>query len=96
MIPSCHHAHAMPRCRLCQLAGRVPFPTDMPAPQDRPAGNPPQLERLSLCLHLGRSMTPPNGADPRANWRECERGHGVVCPCSQCKSCPGYEPDGKG
>lgn len=49
------------------------------------------------CAHLGRELT---GAErdslglPHAKqWHECDKGHGLVCPCQHCKTCPDYEAD---
>ena len=42
------------------------------------------------CLHLGRRV---EGPDTVRDWRQCGRGHGIVCPCGVCKSCGDYEPD---
>lgn len=46
--------------------------------------------RISLCKHLGGKI---NIAGSNKDWRECEKGHGTVCPCGKCKSCPDYEGD---
>jgi hypothetical protein len=47
----------------------------------------------ALCLHLGIRVTPPEAPDSTRDWRRCEKGHGLVCPCGACKTCPDHEPD---
>jgi hypothetical protein len=58
----------------------------------RKQGTPPR----SPCAHLGRTVTAPErielGLAHTKNWHECDRGHGYVCQCAHCKTCPDYEP----
>lgn len=44
----------------------------------------------SPCVHLGRIALWPEKPDVFRDWRSCDRGHGIVCACQQCKTCPDY------
>lgn len=51
--------------------------------------------RTTECIHLGVRVKLEESPDKLRNWRYCDKGHGVVCPCGKCKTCPDYEPDGE-
>jgi len=72
------------QCRICWLkaGGRPGEGVLPPSPSVRPR-----------CVHLGVSVRPPVAPDAVREWFQCERGHGVVCPCGACKTCPDHEPD---
>lgn len=42
---------------------------------------------LPVCVHLGKAVTDGRPDNVR-DWRHCDRGHGHVCPCDQCRFCP--------
>lgn len=48
----------------------------------------PKIE-LSLCVHAGDMVH----QQSKKKYYVCDRGHGVVCPCKECKSCPEYAQD---
>lgn len=56
-----------------------------------------ESQRVSLCLHLGkpakREAVALNGLSAGKDWRVCDLGKGIVCPCGVCKTCPSYEAD---
>src|SRR6185437_13066542 len=45
------------------------------------------------CIHLGSRVHPPLAPDVVRDWRQCEKGHGVICSCMQCRTCVDFEPD---
>jgi hypothetical protein len=44
------------------------------------------------CIHLGISV--PNTEGGCRAMYECERGHGKVRPCVECKKCEDFAPEG--
>lgn len=102
----CERVHPDPAataetCRLCQLAltdARYQRLWGLPvtAADDGPPLFQPRPMRTRLCLHLGERQNVPGQV---RNWHACRKGHGTVCPCGKCRTCPDYEageddPDG--
>ena len=53
---------------------------------------PPHPKKVAAkCVHLGVSVPNTEGGC-RATY-ECERGHGKVRPCVECRSCEDFSPD---
>lgn len=54
-----------------------------------------QVRKINkLCLHFSEALKvyPPIAPDNLRDWRECEKGHGIVCPCKNCgPKCSDYE-----
>lgn len=44
---------------------------------------------MDPCIHVGRTVPPPEGQSPKRTWFECDKGHGIVCAC-QCGKCPDH------
>jgi hypothetical protein len=84
-------AQTQATCRLCWLAlndarYQKLWGEPITAP-DTPQPFAPVL-RPRLCLHLGEQV---QVAGSIRNWHACRKGHGTVCPCGACKTCPDYE-----
>lgn len=50
----------------------------------------PYRSRTELCIHLGDRVQVPGSSK---DWRNCNKGHGTVCPCGKCHGCKDYEND---
>lgn len=80
---------------------RIAAATGVPPLFARPGGSHPAAAPLSApvvvpdrqgpCIHLG--ITVANGGGCRTSY-ECERGHGVVRRCAECRTCEDYRADG--
>jgi hypothetical protein len=88
-----------PGCRLCWLyhndpryqaiwAQMTPQHFHPPVPNVRPNGY-----RTQRCIYLGIAVHGQEAPETVREWRHCEKGHGIVCPCGACKSCSDYQAD---
>lgn len=69
----CGHKPPRPKCPVCQSKISGQF-----TPQNRTP-----LE----CIHLGEAVPANLAPDTQRTYRQCDRGHGVVCACNQCQKC---------
>ena len=84
----CKHSDNVDGCQFCFLYEHNP------AVRARWDGVPyQQAHDAPDCIHLGIRVHPPEAPDNVKDWRRCDKGHGVVCPCGACKTCGDYEAD---
>lgn len=78
------------RCRLCWL-----YEHDDAYRRHWDGDPAPTRSRVSvrLCIHLGAPVRGQDAPDLVRDWRKCEKGHGTVCACGACKTCPDFQAD---
>lgn len=72
-------------------APHAPHPASVPLTA---SGKPVVQIGSARCLHTGAAVRGDAAPDRVKDWRVCEKGHGIVCPC-QCSAakCKDYEAD---